>query len=124
MNQDMQKHIKIVSILFICMGVFYLLATACIGMLGLMAAKNHAQAGDIPMLPAMLTGITILLPLGLGGLLHILTGRAFRAGKNWARIVTWILAIINLGNVPLGTAFGGYTIWVLVKTREEVRNIK
>lgn len=105
------------------MGIIYLLVTAFVGILGLMAAKNQAQTGDVAVLPAVLTGVTFLLPLGLIGIMHILTGFAFRAGKGWARIITWILAIINLGNVPVGTAIGAYTIWVLVKTREEVRNI-
>jgi hypothetical protein len=106
------------------MGILYLLLTAFIGIFGLLAAKNQAQTRDAAMLPAMLTGVTFLFILGMIGVMHILTGRAFRAGKGWARIVTWILAIINLGNVPLGTAIGSYTIWVLVKTREEVKNIK
>jgi len=123
MNQDMKKHVRIVSIIFIVMGTIYLLVTAFVGIFGLMAAKNQAQTGDVSVLPAVLTGVAFLLPLGLIGIMHILTGRAFRARKRWARIVTWILAIINLGNVPVGTAIGAYTIWVLVKTREEVKNI-
>lgn len=123
MNQDMKKHVSIVSTIFIIMGIIYLLATAFGGIFGLITVKNQAQAGNVRMLPAVLTGVTFLLPLGLVGIMHILTGRALRTGKNWARIVTWILAIINLGNVPVGTTIGAYTIWVLVKTREEVRNI-
>ncbi len=72
----------------------------------------------------MVTGVLFLLPLGLIGVLHILTGRAFRAGTNWARITLWTLAIINLGNVHVGTAIGTYAIWILIKIREDVKAIR
>ena len=120
----MQKHIRIVSTIMIVFGILYLLAVVFLGLIGLMAAKNQAQTGDAALLPAVLTGVAFLIPLALVGVLHILTGRAFRAGTSWARIVLWILAIINLGNVPVGTAIGAYAIWVLVKTRENVKAMR
>ena len=119
MSKDMQKHIRIVSIILIVLGVFYLLAAGFITILGLMATNNQAQTRDIALLPAVLTGGTILLPLVLLGGFHILTARAFRAGKSWSRITLWILAIINLGNVPVGTGIGLYAMWVLLNTRQD-----
>lgn len=119
----MQKHVRILSILMIVSGILYLLATLFFGVIGLMALQNQAQTGNSD-LPAMITGVVFLLPLGLIGVLHIFTGRAFRAGANWSRISLWILAIINLGNVPVGTAIGAYAMWVLVKTREDVKAIR
>ena len=123
-QQNMQKHVRIISIIMIVSGIIYLLAALFLGVIGLMAVNNQAQTGDIDVLPAIVTGVVFLLPLGLIGVLHIFTGRAFRAGVNWARIALWILAIINLGNVPVGTAIGAYAMWVLVKTREDVKTIR
>ena len=123
-QQNMQKHVRIIGIIMIVSGILYLLAALFLGVFGLMAVKNQAQTGDIEVLPAIVTGVVLLLPLGLIGVLHIFTGRAFRAGINWARIALWILAIINLGNVPLGTAIGAYAMWVLVKTREDIKTIR
>lgn len=120
----MQKHVRIISIIMIVSGILYLLATLFLGVIGLMAVKNQAQTGSSDLMPAMITGVVFLLPLGLIGVLHIFTGRAFRAGTNWSRIALWILAIINLGNVPVGTAIGAYAMWVLVKTREDVKTIR
>ena len=120
----MQKHVRIISIIMIVSGILYLLAALFLGVVGLMAVKNQAQTGDISVIPAIVTGIVFLLPLGLIGVLHIFTGRAFRTGTNWARIALWILAIINLGNVPVGTAIGAYAMWILVKTREDVKTIR
>lgn len=122
-QQNMQKHIRIISIIMIVSGILYLLATLLLGVIGLIALNNQAQTGDIAVMPAIITGIVLLFPLGFIAVLHILTGRAFRAGTNWARISLWILAIINLGNVPVGTAIGVYAMWVLVKTREDVKTI-
>jgi uncharacterized membrane protein len=114
----MQKHVRIVSIILIVLGAVYLLCAGFAGIFGLMAIRNQGQAGDVAILPTMLTGGLILIPLVLIGVLHIITARAFRAGRNWSRICLWILAILNLGNLPLGTGFGIYAIWVLLKTGE------
>jgi len=122
-QQNLQKHVRIISIIMIVSGILYLLATLLLGVIGLIALNNQAQTGDIAVMPAIITGIVLLFPLGFIAVLHILTGRAFRAGTNWARIALWILAIINLGNVPVGTAIGAYAMWVLVKTREDVKTI-
>ncbi len=119
----MQKHVRILSIIMIISGILYLIGVLFLGVIGLMALKNLAQPVDTDAIPAIVTGLVLLFPLAFIGVLHILTGRAFRAGKNWARIALWILAIINLGNVPLGTALGAYAMWVLVQTREDVKSI-
>ncbi|HEB69310.1 MAG TPA: hypothetical protein ENI88_06790 [Desulfobulbus sp.] len=124
MKQNIDKHIATVSLIFIVLGIIYLLATAGLGIVGMIAARHHGQTVEIALLPAVLTGLIILLPLGLFGTLHILAGRAFRKGKAWARICIWILAAINLGNVPIGTATGIYAIWVLVKTRDNVKKMR
>jgi len=120
MARNMEKHIRIVGGIFITFGIFYLLATLFIGVIGLLAWINEAQTTTVPFLPTSLTGIVILLPFTLLGILHLFTGRAFRAGRGWARFALWILAIINLGNIPLGTAIGAYAIWVLIRTNESV----
>jgi len=114
----MQKHVRIISIILIVLGVLYLLVAGFVGIVGLMATENQAQAGDSALLPTILTGGVIVLPLILIGAMHILTAKAFRTGKSWSRIALWILAILNLGNVPLGTGFAIYSVWVLIQTRE------
>jgi len=120
--QNKEKHIRIVSNILIALGIFYLLAVVFVTVIGLWATKNYAQVDTpgTPLLPALLTGAAFLIPLALFGIMHIITGRAFKTHANWARIALWILAILNLGNVPLGTAFGAYAIWILVNTREDI----
>ena len=120
MGYLMLKHVRIVSMVLVIFGVLYLFAAVVAVVFGLIATYNQSQLSDISILPAVLTGGIILLPLVVIGALHILTARAFRKEKSWSRTALWILAILNLGNVPLGTGFGVYAIWVLVNTRETV----
>jgi len=124
MKKNMVKHVRIVSVILMVLGGAYLLAAVFIGIFGLMATKNQAQSIDIALLPTILTGGTILLPLFLIGVVHIITAKAFRAGKGWSRIAMWILAVLNLGNVPLGTGLGVYAIWILINTGEEALKIQ
>ena len=123
MNKNMQKHVRIVTTLFIILGSIYLLAAVCIAIFGLLATSNQPQPGEVALLPAMITGGFILFPLVLLGVLHILIARSFRGGKGRSRIGMWILAVLNLGNVPLGTGLAIYAIWVLIQTREEMKKI-
>lgn len=124
MNKNMRKHVRIVSTILMALGALYLLAAGGITVIGLMTSNSQMQAGDVTLLPAILTGGVILLPLVLLGILHIVAATAFRAGKGWSRIALWILSVLNLGNVPVGTGIAIYVIWVLIQTREEVSAIR
>ena len=54
-----------------------------------------------------------------GALAHHVAGRGLRARKAWARNFALMLAAFNLLLLPLGTALGLYTLWVLL--HEQVR---
>lgn len=45
----------------------------------------------------------------------ILAGIGLFKRKEWARILTLIISVIDLFNVPIGTAIGAYSIWALVQ---------
>jgi len=47
-------------------------------------------------------------------LAHHVAGRGLRARKAWARNFALMLAAFNLLLLPLGTALGLYTLWVLL----------
>jgi hypothetical protein len=51
----------------------------------------------------------ILSAPGLIGSIYLIKHRS------WARILVLILGFINLIEIPIGTALGIYTIWVLFK---------
>jgi uncharacterized membrane protein YfcA len=51
------------------------------------------------------------------GLVQVAAGAAFALRIRWARIPLWPLSVIYLFALPVGTALGGYTLWVLYQTR-------
>ena len=63
--------------------------------------------------------IPILIPLvaiifwSLVALTGIIGGVGLLKRKAWARVVAMIFAVVSLLNIPIGTAFGVYAIWVL-----------
>lgn len=71
----------------------------------------------------------LFLSLGLLILAKALAGFAAAWGllerQPWARTLTLILGFVSLLNIPLGTALGVYTIWVLLSPQadEEYRRL-
>ena len=53
------------------------------------------------------------LPIALVGLAYVVGGAAIARGHDWPRPMMWVLSVLALGSVPLGTALGIYSIWVL-----------
>lgn len=51
---------------------------------------------------------------------HIVGGVGCALGKRWGTLVLWPVAIIDLVAVPVGTLLGGYTLYILNETREQV----
>lgn len=45
----------------------------------------------------------------------LLAGIGLFKRKEWARILTLIISVLNLFSFPLGTALGVYSIWALVQ---------
>ena len=61
----------------------------------------------------------------IGGLILVKAVAGFFAGwgllqrEPWARVVALILGFLSLFNVPIGTALGIYTLWVLLPTQSD-----
>jgi hypothetical protein len=45
----------------------------------------------------------------------IIAGIGLFKRKEWARILTLIISVLDLINFPIGTAVGVYSIWALVQ---------
>lgn len=56
--------------------------------------------------------MVLLLVLSIPG---IIAGIGLFKRKEWARILTLILSVLDLFNIPIGTALGVYSIWALVQ---------
>lgn len=109
----MERHINIVaaiqlgfSILGIILGIFVYRLLFVIG-----GFVDESQAQTVIFVIAKIAFAFIIL-LSLPG---IVAGIGLLKRKEWARILSLILGVIDLINFPLGTAIGIYTIWVMVQ---------
>ena len=64
-----------------------------------------------------------IIGLSVGAFLVVMGVPGLAAGygllkrRPWARMLTLVLGILNLVNIPVGTAMGVYTLWVLLDDR-------
>ncbi len=109
----MEKHVTVLGILYIAFSTLGLLLaiiifTAVVGG-GLISGDSQAMAITAVVGPAVALFFVLLSAPGLIGGIYLLKHRP------WSRILVLILGFINLIEIPIGTALGIYTIWVLFK---------
>jgi hypothetical protein len=109
----MEKHVTVLGILYIAFSALGLLLaiiifTAVVGG-GIISGDSEAIAITSIVGPAVALFFVLLSAPGLIGGIYLLKHRP------WARILVLVLGFINLIEIPIGTALGIYTIWVLFK---------
>jgi hypothetical protein len=109
----MEQHIKIVALLHIIIGAIFVAIAVGIFVFGAGAAVLSAPGTDEALAGTTCFGIVAVL-IALMSLPSIIAGVGLQRRRKWARILTIILSVINLFNFPVGTALGGYSLWVLV----------
>ncbi len=104
----MEGHVKIVGILMLVWGALAALGVIMmLGFTGVMAAEMPGFAQGMMGFFAILFGALAALSLGGGyGLLN---------HEEWARGITFAVAILSLFSFPIGTAFGIYALWVMTR---------
>ncbi|HSP15571.1 MAG TPA: hypothetical protein VLV78_12535 [Thermoanaerobaculia bacterium] len=107
----MEQHFKIVAVLQIVYGAFFLV----VGLfLFLVVAGAGALSGDRG---AMLITGTVGLIVGgafiLFSIPSIVGGIGVLKRREWGRILTIILSFFHLLNFPIGTIVGAYSLWAL-----------
>jgi hypothetical protein len=115
------RHIHTLGILWCVYGAYRLLA-GVVAMMFLMGIATPAFMGGMgsrgmsfmPFAPVMsglaaVAGCFILL----SSCLAFVTGFALITRKPWGRTLAIVAAILSLIKIPIGTAMGIYTLWVL-----------
>lgn len=69
----------------------------------------------IPIAVTAIVGTVMALWLGVLAVPEIVGGIGLLKWKSWARYLVLVLAVLDLFNIPVGTAVGAYSIWVLVQ---------
>jgi hypothetical protein len=113
----MRQHVTVVAAMRIGFGALGLfLALVCfVAITGGGLISGDEEAITITSIVGTVVGGFLAL-LSLPG---IIGGIGLLQGKPWARILVLILAVFDLFNIPIGTAIGVYTIWVLMQEETE-----
>jgi hypothetical protein len=115
-----ESHLQPLAILWYALGAFRLVA----GLLAAVAFQAFAHSGWFlfnelsafpPSLAGSLASLIAISSLVWGGA-SLFVGWSLQARKSWARGVAIFLAILTLFKIPVGTALGIYTLWVLAPT--------
>lgn len=101
----MKKHIQIIGVLHLILGVLQLISTFLVMTIDISSLIKVAES-NAKLLTVALIFLSILSFLGGIGLLMY---------KSWARYLIIILSFISLLFFPIGTIIGVYSIWILFK---------
>jgi len=108
----MKDHIKVLGILWIVFGVFFM----CLALFALLVFFGVAEIPNVDDIsPGILRLIGIIASafIGLIGLPQIIGGLGLLRYKEWARILMLVISFISLANVPFGTFLGAYSLVIL-----------
>lgn len=109
----MEKHINVVAALqigFSILGIF--IGGVIFAVLYLV--RDISGDHDAEFILALIANILMIF-LAIISLPGIIAGIGLFRRKEWARILTLIISVLDLFNFPLGTAVGVYSIWALVQ---------
>ena len=115
----MEKHITILGVLHIAFNAFGVIVAIILFILlfGIGVASQDEQAlGILSVIGGAVSAF--LLAISLPG---VIAGIGLLGRLRWARILAIVLGILDLLNLPVGTAVGIYTLWVLFN--EETQRI-
>jgi Ni,Fe-hydrogenase I cytochrome b subunit len=109
----MEKHINVVAILHIGFSILGLLIDGVLFTLFVLLG-SFIQEPDAQVVFGIIAKVVmvVLVVLNIPG---IIAGIGLLKRKEWARILTLILSVLDLINFPIGTAVGVYSIWALVQ---------
>ena len=109
----MEKHVTFVGALRIGLGALGILAAMTVFAVvvggGVISGDREAIRITAIVGPVVAFFLVVLSVPGIIG------GIGLLKCKPWARFLVLILAVLDLFNIPIGTALGIYTIWVLMR---------
>lgn len=109
----MDKHVTLLGALHLAWGVL-LFCAAAIAFVAI-AGGGMISQDPVAMQVTMIVAICVAGFLALLSLPGIAAGAGLLKRRPWARILALVVGAVNLVNVPLGTALGIYTFWVLMQ---------
>lgn len=110
----MEKHINVVAALNIGLSLLRIVVVGVIFVI-MHFVGDFVDEPEAELVLSVVANIMIIVVLVLS-LPGIIAGIALFKRKEWGRILTLIVSVLNLVDIPLGTAVGAYSIWAMVQT--------
>lgn len=112
----MQKHVTVVGVIRIGWGVMGVLLAAVVlaGTVGTGFLVYSLERNQEPLTILSAIGIPVTLFILILSVPNIIAGIGVLKLKQWARYLSMVLAVLDLINIPIGTAIGVYTLIVMV----------
>ncbi|MCK5136659.1 MAG: hypothetical protein KAR19_12780 [Bacteroidales bacterium] len=113
-NRNMKQHVSFVGALHVGFGILGFLVALAI-YLSFHFAFGFIEDEPIAQKVLSLIGNTLSLIIIFFSSLGVIGGIGLFSYRPWARILVMIVSAFNCLNVPIGTAKGVYSIWVLMQ---------
>jgi hypothetical protein len=110
----MEKHINVIAALNIGLSLLRIIVVGVVFAI-LHFVGDFVDEKEAELILSIVANIMIVVVLVLS-LPGLIAGIALFKRKEWGRILTLIVSVLNLVDIPLGTAVGAYSIWALVQT--------
>jgi hypothetical protein len=116
-------HIDVLGRLHVIWGIFGVLTGLSLAILAVGTDMTFVSLGNMGRAAQGAIGLLTVCAsvLGGGGVVMVVVGWALGRLRAGARAAALVLAVPNLVIVPLGTALGAYTFWVLLN--DEARRL-
>jgi len=116
-KMDIGTHVMIIGWFnIVASAIFALLA--CLGFF--LFAGIGIASGDSEAMPILtIFGCAAFVLFGIFAVPGIFAGWGLLERKPWGRVLGIVVAILHLFNIPIGTAFGIYALWVLTEPEAE-----
>jgi len=116
-----REHVRLLGILWLALSAFGMLSGMILFIVANTIFMANFPGGPPPEMKAFLH--TLLSFLAVAIVVKALAGFAAGWGllqrERWARVLALVVGFLALFNVPLGTALGVYTLWVLLPAQSE-----
>ena len=117
-----QQHVRLLAIFWIAYSALNVIGGVVTIVL---AGTMFGKIGHVAEIPSQFLIWMRPLMISLGAMTLVKAAAGFFAGwgllhrESWARILGLIVAFLTLLNIPVGTALGIYTLWVLLPAQSD-----
>ncbi len=115
----METNIKVISVIDIILGALTILGGLALLVASIAGSAAISGASVVSAGTILAAGIFSSLFVMAVGVLGIVVGIKLTEHASWARVAQIIFGILQLFNLPLGTAFGIYSLWAMFSREGE-----